>query len=70
MNYTALDILVLLLGFALFVAILIAALTYRELIIKRYTTKQDDSGWPIINAYRDTAKAERERGLKNNDKTG
>ena len=69
MSYTAIDILILLFGCASFMGILIFALTYREIKIKAAITKQDDSGWLIMNAYRDSAKAQRERGLKTNGKT-
>ena len=58
MIHVVLDILIL----------IFATLTYREMKVKKPTSKKD-GGWRIMNAYRDSAKAERERGLKNNDKT-
>lgn len=68
MGHTAIDILILLFGCASFMGILIFALTYRETKIKAAITKQDDSGWFIMNAYQDSVKAERERQLNKPDR--
>lgn len=69
MSHIVIDILGLIFGCALVMVFLITALTYRELKIKKLKPNQDDSGWWVMNAYRDSAKAECERGLKNDDKT-
>lgn len=69
MSYTAIDILILLFGCASFMVILIFALTYREIKIKKETIERAKSkDFVAMRLYREHAKAERERGLKNNDK--
>tara|TARA_R110002126_G_scaffold120171_3_gene261293 strand:- start:1906 stop:2211 length:306 start_codon:yes stop_codon:yes gene_type:complete len=60
MSHTAIDILILIFGCASFMGILIFALTYREIKIKA-AKNEDDGGWLIMNAYRDSAKAQLER---------
>lgn len=67
MSHIALDILGLIFGCALALAILIVALTWRELKLKKSTVKQEDKGWSIMSAYRDSNKSKREQ--YRNDKT-
>jgi len=66
MSNTALDILGMVIGCALSMAIIIAALTYRESKLKK-PTANDDKGWSIMNAYRDSNRSKREQHY--NDKT-
>lgn len=67
MSNIALDIISMIIGCALAAAILIFALTWRELKLKKPTVKQDDKGWSIMSAYRDSNKSKREQ--YHNDKT-
>lgn len=66
MSNAALDIVGMVIGCALSMAIIITALTYRELKLKKPTAKKDDKGWSIMNAYRDYNRSKREQ---HNDKT-
>lgn len=57
-------------GCALLISLYVAIYFYKESVSKKAAAKSNnDGGWWIMNAYRDSAKAKRERGLKNNDKT-
>ena len=67
MSNAALDIVGMVIGCALSMAIIIAALTYREVKLKKVTAKKDDKGWSIMNAYRDSNRSKREQHC--NDKT-
>lgn len=67
MSNVALDIIGMVIGCALSVAIIIVALTWRELKLKKSTVKQEDKGWSIMSAYRDSNKSKREQ--YRNDKT-
>ena len=69
MTPTAIDILILLFGCASFMGILIFALTYREIKLKKLTSKQDTKEFVAMRLYKEHSNAEREQGLKNNDKT-
>lgn len=67
MSNIALDIISMIIGCALALSILIIALTWRELKLKKSTVKQEDKGWSIMSAYRDSNKSKREQ--YHNDKT-
>lgn len=69
MTPTAIDILILLFGCAFFMGILIFALTYREIKLKKLTAEQDTKDFVAMRLYKEHWNTERERGLKNNDKT-
>lgn len=69
MTPTAIDILILLFGCALFMGILIFSLTYREIKLKKLTAEQDNKDFVAMRLYKEHSNAKRERGLKNNDKT-
>ncbi|WP_372844806.1 hypothetical protein [Psychrobacter sp.] len=61
MTPTAIDILILLFGCALFMGILIFALTYREIKLKKLTAEQDNKDFVAMRLYRERAKAEGKR---------
>ena len=69
MSNAALDIVGIVIGCALYMAIIIVALTWRELKLKKLTVEQDTKGFVAMRLYKEHWNAERERRLKNNDKT-
>ena len=69
MSNIAIDILILLFGCASFMGILIFALTYREIKIKKLASEQDTKEFVAMRLYKEHSNAERERKANKPDKT-
>lgn len=61
MSNIAIDILILLFGCASFMGILIFALTYREIKIKKLASEQDTKEFVAMRLYKEHSNAEHER---------
>ena len=60
MSSVALDIIGMVIGCALYMAIIIVALTWRELKLKKLTAEQDAKGFVAMQLYRKNWKRERQ----------
>lgn len=69
MSHTAIDILILLFGCFLFMGVLIFALTYREIKLRKLTAEQDTKNFVAMRLYKEHLNAERERKTDKPDKT-
>jgi len=69
MTPTAIDILILLFGCALFMGILIFALTYREIKLKKLTAEQDTKDFVAMRLHKEHLNAEREHKTDKPDRT-